>query len=410
MEEKITLLELQQRIRQGIESGVPAPVWITAEIGEINVHGSGHCYLDLIDYGRGSSSGQRVEAKARGVIWSNTFRMLKPYFENATGARLVKGLNVLVKVQVGYSSVYGLSLNIIDIDPSFTVGALEMQRNKTIQRLKDEGCMDMNSQLHLPALPRRIAVVSSATAAGYRDFVKHLAANEYGFGFSVTLFQAQMQGEEAPQSIISALDAIAGREDDFDAAVIIRGGGAVMDLVCFDDYELAVNIAQFPLPVITGIGHDHDYHIADMVAHTWLKTPTAVADFFVELFMQQEQYIMHLFQRISLTLTQKISIERERLKRVQDTLGRGAGNALLRHRQMLELLQMRVKGADPSRILERGFSIATIGGKRVNAADVVQGCRMRLVLDDGEVEFVVGEVVGRNCGGEDKEKNCREEK
>lgn len=401
MEEKITLLELQHRIKQGIESCVPSPVWITAEIGEINIHGSGHCYLDLIDYGTGGAAAQRIEAKARAVIWSSIFRMLKPYFESATGARLVRGLNVMVKVQAGFSSIYGLSLSVLDIDPSFTVGALEMQRNKTIQRLKAEGCMDMNSQLQLPLLPRRLAVISSATAAGYRDFMKHLGNNEYGFRFFATLFPAQMQGEEAPQSIVSALDAIAGQEDEFDAVVIIRGGGAAMDLVCFDDYDLAVNIAQFPLPVVTGIGHDHDYHIADMVAHTWLKTPTAVADFFVELFMQQEQYIMHLFQRISLTLTQKISIERERLKRVQDLLGIGAANVLLKQKQILELLQMRVLAADPARILEKGFAIATIGGKRAAAADIVQGSTVRLRFGDGEVEFVVGEVV---------EKNCREEK
>ena len=397
----MTLLQLQQRIKQGIESSVPAPVWITAEIGEMNIHGSGHCYLDLIDYGASGEKSQRVEAKARGVIWSSSFRMLKPYFENTTGARLAKGLNVLVKVQVAYSNLYGLSLNIIDIDPSFTVGALEMQRNRTIQRLKDEGCMDMNGQLDLPALPRRLAVVSSATAAGYRDFMKHMGENEYGFRFSTTLFPALMQGEEAPSSIICALDAIAARADEFDAVVIIRGGGAAMDLVCFDDYELAVNIAQFPLPVITGIGHDHDYHIADMVAHTWLKTPTAVADFFVEVFMQQEQYIMHLFQRISLTLTQKISVERERLKRLEDLLGRGASNALQRQRQLLDMLQMRASAANPSRILERGFAIASVEGRRAKMADIIPGSRVRLVLDDGEVEFTVGEIM---------EKNCREEK
>lgn len=397
----MTLLELQYRIKQGVESSIPAPVWITAEIGEINIHGSGHCYMDLIDYGTGGGTAQRVEAKARAVVWSSTFRMLKPYFENATGARLVKGLNILVKVQVGFSSIYGLSLSILDIDPSFTVGALEMQRNKTIQRLKAEGCMDMNSQLELPLLPRRLAVISSATAAGYRDFMKHLCNNEYGFRFHATLFQAQMQGEEAPKSIVSALEAIAAQEDAFDAVVIIRGGGAAMDLVCFDDYELAVNIAQFPLPVVTGIGHDHDYHIADMVAHTWLKTPTAVADFFVELFMQQEQYIMHLFQRISLTLTQKISVERERLKRVQDVLGMGVANALLKQKQTLELLQMRVMAADPSKILERGFALATIGGKRAAVNDIVKGSKVRLQLGDGVVEFVVGEVVGRSSAGKE---------
>ena len=392
MEEKISLLELQERIRRGIEGAVPHQVWITAEIGEMKNHPSGHCYLDLVDYKEGERG---VAAKARGVIWSSAWRMLQPYFLSAAGVPLSKGLNVLLKVQANFSAVYGLSLNILDIDPSFTVGELELRRQQTIKRLQQEGCMEMNAQLQLPPLPRRIAVISSATAAGYRDFMNHLHKNEYGFRFSTELFPAQMQGQEAPESIIVALDKIAEREGEFDVVAILRGGGAAMDLLCFDDYSLAVNIAQFPLPVITGIGHDHDYHIADMVANTWLKTPTAVADYFVDIFVQQEQYLMHLFQRISLTLAHKISTERHRLLTLHNTLVQNVANLLSCRRQQLEMLRLKVEAADPARILGSGFAIVAVGGKRAGAEDIVEGTRVKMVLGDGEVEFVVGEIVGK---------------
>lgn len=389
MEEKLTLLDLQEKIKRGIEGAVPGAVWVTAEIGELNNHYSGHCYLDLIDYKEG---GRGVAAKARGVIWSNVWRMLKPYFETTSGVRLEKGLHVLLKSQVSFSPVYGLSLNILDIDPSFTVGELELRRQKTIERLKGDGCMEMNPSLQLPALPRRIAVVSAETAAGYRDFMKQLHQNENGFRFCTELFAAQMQGDDAPQSIISALERIAERSDEFDVAIIIRGGGAAMDLVCYDDYNLALNIAQFPLPVITGIGHDHDFHIADMVAHTWLKTPTAVADFFVGLFVEQEQYIMYLFQRISLTLSQKISAERQKLALLHNSMVQGAANLVSNGRRSLDMLQLRINAANPAKILGNGFAIVAVDGKRASVEDIREGCRVRMVLADGTVEFTVGEV------------------
>jgi len=395
MEEKMTLLQLQERIREGIEEAVPPVVWITAEIGELKMHSSGHCYLEFVSY---REKGHAVAAKARGTIWSSTFRLLKPYFETTAGVALASGLNVLVKVQVSFSPIYGLSLNVLDIDPSFTVGELELKRQQTIARLKDEGCFDMNSSLQIPSLPRRIAIVSSPTAAGYRDFMKQLHGNEGGFRFHTELFAAQMQGEEAPGSIVTALENIASREEEFDAVAIIRGGGAAMDLVCFDDYTLAVNIAQFPLPVVTGIGHDHDFHIADMVAHTWLKTPTAAADFFVDAFMQQYQFIMHLFQRISLTLAQKISIERQRLLQLHNSMAQSVAALVSRRRQELDILKLRLDAADPSRILAKGFAMVAVDGKRASAGDFVEGRRVRLTLHDGTVEFTVGEVLEKVVG------------
>lgn len=395
MEEKMTLLQLQERIREGIEEAVPPVVWITAEIGELKMHSSGHCYLEFVSY---REKGHAVAAKARGTIWSSTFRLLKPYFETTAGVALASGLNVLVKVQVSFSPIYGLSLNVLDIDPSFTVGELELKRQQTIARLKDEGCFDMNSSLQIPSLPRRIAIISSPTAAGYRDFMKQLHGNEGGFRFHTELFSAQMQGEEAPGSIVAALEEIASRESEFDAVAIIRGGGAAMDLVCFDDYTLAVNIAQFPLPVVTGIGHDHDFHIADMVAHTWLKTPTAAADFFVDAFMQQYQFIMHLFQRISLTLAQKISIERQRLLQLHNSMAQSVAALVSRRRQELDILKLRLDAADPSRILAKGFAMVAVDGKRASAGDFVEGRKVRLTLYDGTVEFTVGEVLEKVVG------------
>ena len=391
----MTLLQLQERIREGIEEAVPPVVWITAEIGELKMHSSGHCYLEFVSY---REKGHAVAAKARGTIWSSTFRLLKPYFETTAGVALASGLNVLVKVQVSFSPIYGLSLNVLDIDPSFTVGELELKRQQTIARLKDEGCFDMNSSLQIPSLPRRIAIISSPTAAGYRDFMKQLHGNEGGFRFHTELFSAQMQGEEAPRSIVAALEEIASRESEFDAVAIIRGGGAAMDLVCFDDYTLAVNIAQFPLPVVTGIGHDHDFHIADMVAHTWLKTPTAAADFFVDAFMQQYQFIMHLFQRISLTLAQKISIERQRLLQLHNSMAQSVAALVSRRRQELDILKLRLDAADPSRILAKGFAMVAVDGKRASAGDFVEGRRVRLTLHDGTVEFTVGEVLEKVVG------------
>ena len=244
------------RIKKGVESELPHMEWVVGEISQVQENASGHCYIELVEY---RQSDKAVVAKARAVIWDSEYRMIKPFFYSLTGGSIKAGMNVLVKVKVTYSVIYGLTLVVYDIDPSYTVGELELRRQQTIAKLQQDGCMDMNSQLQLAVLPCRLAVVSSATAAGYRDFMNHLKGNEYGIGFKTMLFDAVMQGDEAPGSIIAAMEQIAQRQEEYDAAVIIRGGGAVMDLVCFDDYELALNIAQFPIPVIVGVGHDHDY-------------------------------------------------------------------------------------------------------------------------------------------------------
>ncbi len=276
MEQKLTLFELSQQIKNALDETFRGAVWIVAEISEMKENRSGHCYLELIE-----KKDDIIIARARATIWSYTYRMLKPYFETSTGQLFTQGLKILVQVSVEYHPAYGLSLNIKDIDPAYTVGDLALQRKEIIERLQHEGVFDMNKELVLPLVPQKIAVISSKTAAGYQDFMNQLETNPLGVRFYTHLFEAYMQGAEAVPSIISALERIFQYEDFFDAVAIIRGGGATADLSCFDNYELAFNVTQFPLPVITGIGHEKDDTITDMVAHTRMKTPTAVAEFFI---------------------------------------------------------------------------------------------------------------------------------
>lgn len=392
MEEKnpIGLLALQEQVKRHLEDHFFESVWLQAEISELKQNPSGHCYLTLVEKDPGSNA---LLARASAVVWASTWRMVKPYFEAQTGRSLAPGLSVLVRVQVSYSVLYGLSLVIYDIDPSFTVGELELARQRTIARLEAEGMFDMNAQLSLPLLPRRLAVVSSPTAAGWRDFRRQLEGNEYGFRFRLQLFPAVMQGDAAPESIIGALDQIAAEADSFDAVLILRGGGGAMDLVCFDDYELAVNVAQFPLPVLTAIGHDHDFHIVDMVAHTHVKTPTALADWLLDRFAGEAWRLDTLVQRLHLAVrthaaAQLGALEALKIRLVHAVLDRHA-DAL----HALDLLERRVEAADPRRALDRGFLIALKDGHRTDrAAAFTPGDRLTLLFRDGSVEAEVRHI------------------
>lgn len=364
-EEKMRLSDLQEQVRKSIEQRFAGKYWITAEISEIKNHYSGHCYLDLIDKNPGEDA---VSAKAQAIIWANNYRMLRPFFETTTGSPLSKGMHVLVCVQVQFSSLYGLSLVIIDIDPAFTVGEQELLRQETINRLKAEGMFEMNSTLDFPPLPRRLAVISSEQAAGYRDFMKQLHENEFGFKFYTELFPAPMQGIVAPEGIIEAMDQVAARGDGFDLMLILRGGGAAHDLACFDDYNLAANIAQFPLPVVVGVGHDHDYHIADMVAHTSVKTPTALADFIIDLFAAEEQQILYLARRLSMALQNRIMSERNRI----------------------QLLEQRIVSGNPFKLLEKGYALIHKEGRRIkNINDISIDDKIGIILNGGQMECVV---------------------
>ena len=383
----IGLQALQEQVKRHIEDAFLESVWLKAEISECKQNPSGHCYLTLVEK---DSRSNALLAKASAVAWASTWRMLKPYFRAQTGRDLEAGMSVLVRVQVSYSVLYGLSLVIYDIDPSFTVGELELARQRTIARLQEEGMFDMNPQLPLPTLPRRLAVISSATAAGYRDFCRHLEGNEYGFRFSVRLFQAVMQGAEAPASIIAALDAVAAEGDSFDAVLILRGGGGAMDLVCFDDYDLAANVAQFPLPVLTAIGHDHDFHVVDMVAHTHVKTPTALADWLVDRFAAEDWQIDLLQQRLHLAVRAKAEAQRGVLEalrlRIAHAVSRRHDDAL----HALDLLERRIDAVNPRRALERGFLIALKDGRRTSSASrFTPGDRLSVLFLDGTVEAQV---------------------
>ncbi|HPH16555.1 MAG TPA: exodeoxyribonuclease VII large subunit, partial [Bacteroidales bacterium] len=261
----MTLSELAQAIESGIQSSLPDTYWVVAEISELSVNFKGHCYLELIEKPEKTDA---VTAKIRATIWSYRYQLIHSYFAASTGLQLQAGLKILFSATVEFHAVYGLSLSITDIDPVYTIGEDEKQRNDILQRLHAEGVFSMNKDLEMPLFPQRLAVISSSQAAGYQDFCNQIDANQYNLRFTVTLFQASMQGVETEQSVVHALHEIFEREHEFDVVIIIRGGGAKADLRWFDNYTIAYHIAQFPLPVITGIGHDKDQSITDMVAHT----------------------------------------------------------------------------------------------------------------------------------------------
>lgn len=289
--EQLTLSELNALIKESLEIAFPEQLWVIAEIGELKVNRAGHCYIELVEKDEASD---KILARSRATIWSWQFRFIQPYFETTTGQSLQAGLKVLVAISVEFHEVYGMSLNIKDIDPNYTLGDMARKRQEVINRLTDEGVFDMNKEIPLTDIPSRVAIISSPTAAGYEDFMNQLQNNEEGYVFYTKLFEATMQGTEATRSIIMALDQIYQVEDFFNCVVIIRGGGSQLDLSCFDDYDLALNITQFPIPVLTGIGHEKDESIADMVAHTRLKTPTAVAEFLISKFDEVAEEIAEL--------------------------------------------------------------------------------------------------------------------
>lgn len=310
MENHITLKELNIHIKEAFQLSFPEGIWLIAEIGELKVNYSGHCYIDLIEKDQNSTE---IIARAKATIWSWQFRFIKPYFETTTGQTLRAGIKVLLSASVEFHEVYGLSLNIKDIDTTYTLGDMARKRQEIITRLIDEGVMDMNKEIELPDIPSRIAIISSGTAAGYLDFMQHLNESDKGYKFYTKLFQSVMQGNDAEQSIITALDQIFENEETLDVVVIIRGGGAQMDLSCFDSYDLAYHIAQFPLPVLTGIGHEKDETVADMVANTKLKTPTAVANFLIDKFDLVAKTIEELETATHHTFNNYIDNEKQRL-------------------------------------------------------------------------------------------------
>ena len=357
----IDLFTLQTEVRQSLESSFPARVWVRAEVSAVKVRGGGHCYLEL-----SQSDESGLVAKASAIIWASRYRVLGPYFESVAGSPLQPGITVLLRVQVNYSQLYGLSLIVDDIDASCTLGEKEKERLATIERLKKEGLLDRQKSLEMTALPYRLAVVSAPDAAGYRDFERHLKGNAYGFVLETVLYEAVMQGASAPESISDALKAAASAEKPFDAVLVLRGGGSNLDLSCFDDYRLASAIATCPVPILTAVGHDQDFHICDMVAWRYVKTPTALADTFIEIYADEDQYISSFAGRLKTAFLNKISLMGSRV----------------------DVLESRIAGADPRRILSRGYALVVDDGGMVmkNAAGHSSGDNVKVMFADGTLD------------------------
>lgn len=404
--ESMTLLELNGRVKSSLQFSMPDAYWVQAEISGISPSGQGHCYLELVQK---DPTGRTFLAKAKANIWRGTWMRLKPYFEAETGQTLQVGMKVLLQVSVTFHEVYGYSLVVLDIDPTYTMGDMARRRKEILEQLACDGVIGLNRELDIPALPNRIAVISSATAAGWGDFRNQLENNLYGFRFYVKLFPALMQGDDVERSVISALDAVAARRDDFDIVVIIRGGGAVSELSCFDSYNLAYNIANFPLPVITGIGHERDDTVADVVAHTKVKTPTAAAEFIINMALDCAQELEGLTRRMSDAITGRMNAENVQLERLSQKLPSlfavlktrqeqilenfmlrsltGIKNIMTQNTHKLELFEKSLKGADPVQILKKGYSITRCNGKVVTgASDLNRGDRLTTVFADGKVE------------------------
>ena len=403
----ITLRELQRRVKSALEGQFALPVWVSAEISEIKVNYSGHCYLELVE--KGGDNGVPT-AQARAVVWRSHYPRISGYFEAETGQRLASGIRILAKVLVSYHELYGFSLQITDIDPSYTLGDMERQRQQTIAQLQQDGVWDMNREAPMPAVVQRIAIVSSANAAGYQDFCKELDKSPYRF--SLTLFDAFMQGAAAEESIIEALCSVAARMEDFDAVVLIRGGGSRSDLNCFNAYRLCAHVAQFPLPVVTGIGHDKDTSVADMVAHTALKTPTAVAGWLVGRMAETDGWLDYAALQLHDTTTAAMHASEVRLERLSGEIRRLSGELLTRQSLRLEhhaallpdaardfLARQNVRlgnaaeliaGRSPERILRLGFAVVRTGGKAVTSArEVGAGENVEIEVSDGQIEAIV---------------------
>lgn len=405
----ISLSELTERIQQTLKLNFDTPVWIRAEISELHENQSGHCYLEFIE--KESETGYFL-AKTKATIWTTTYRMLKPYFENSTGQSLRAGLNVLVAVTVEFHSVYGFSLNVRDIDPTYTIGEMAARRLKIIRQLEEDGIAEMNKEIVFPQLPRRLAVISSATAAGYDDFCNQLKNDSSHFAFYTRLFPAIMQGDQAESSIIAAFEKIYKYVEYFDAVVIIRGGGAITDLACFDSYELALNCAQFPLPVIAGIGHQRDVSILDMVAHTSVKTPTAAAEFLIDVMHQTENYMMGLItemndyievriqeqnrlldeikwrikQNLQSNVSRKNLLHEKQKNRIKSILR----NILNRQQNRLALLEKTIESHSPAFLLKHGYTITTLNGKRITTVKQIKpNDKITTFVHDGAFESEV---------------------
>lgn len=396
-------------------------MWIKAEILELNVNRTGHCYLELIEK---SSDTDDILARARATIWASKFGMLKAFFESTAGTPLKSGIKILCRGNVGFHPIYGFSINITDIDPAYTLGDLARKKQEVIKRLRDEGVMEMNREIPFPSVPRYIAVISSESAAGYGDFMDSVSDNSHGYYFHTRLFQAVMQGDAAPASIMKAMDAIHSTGSLFDCVIIIRGGGSRADLECFNNYDLAYYITQFPIPVVTGIGHERDESVADMVASHGLKTPTAVAEFLIDRILAFEFRLSGYMDKLSALVGQSVSLERMRLERLAgdlshfsigfirrhlevldrsvDRLKKGSLYQLAREKERINHMETKNELVNPANVLRRGYSMTLHKGKLISAiGDVKADEILETRLHDGTVLSKVEKTIATH----DKKEN-----
>ena len=383
----LELKELLARVKEGVEDAFPGRYWVKAEIGSWSPKANGHCYLTLTQSDRG-----KPVADIRAMIWKWNYPQLKAFFEQETGQPLQAGITVLVRVQVSFSEMFGISLFIDDIDPAFTMGEQALAKKKAIEKLTAGGYLDMQQELALPRLPYHLAVITSKTAAGYGDFRRHLLENEAGYAFRLDLYEALMQGEQAPASIISAL--LEAQEQPCDAILILRGGGSEMDLACFDDYDLAVAIATCPAPVVTAIGHDRDFHIADLVANRSVKTPTALADLFLDAYAAEDALLDDLQSRVRRAVADRVNAMVRKVDSLAQRLRFAAGARIDRARAALDLKEALIKASDPRKILSMGYALVTGRDGKVlkSVAPVAAGDRIGVRFADGTISAVVHEV------------------
>lgn len=402
----LSLFELNSLVKRSITQCLPDEYWVQAELSEVHAHANGHCYLEFVQKDPRSNG---MIAKARGAIWANVFRMLRPYFEETTGQPFVSGIKVLVKVTVAFHELYGYSLTVLDIDPTYTLGDIAQRRREILRQLEEEGVFTLNKELEMPVLPQRIAVISSATAAGYGDFSHQLSNNRHGYYFHTELFPAVMQGDRVEESVLAALEQILHHSVGFDVVVIIRGGGATSDLSGFDTYLLAAACAQFPIPIITGIGHERDDTVLDVVAHTRVKTPTAAAEFLINKMDAAAGYLERLTAQLRESLLFRLDSEKNKLlylrnripalavkqlteagyelKAVGKELKQSVSSLLMKKKHQLELLKQHISTASPDELLKRGYSITLKDGKIITASEQVESGDILVTrLANGEVK------------------------
>ncbi len=451
-----SLLEFNNLIKETIKNNFVDYISITAEINNITVNRTGHCYLELIQKDEFSD---KILAKTRATIWAPNYRMLAPYFESVTGKPLSEGIKILFKADVNFHEVFGFSINIIDIDPNYTLGDIERQKQETIKTLEQDGVIEMNKELEIQPIIKKIAIISSNTAAGYEDFINQLENNPYNFKFHYKLFEAYMQGNKAEDSIIEAFNRIFEYSDFFDVLILIRGGGAKSDLTVFDSYNIAYYITQFPIPVITGIGHERDNSIADIVANTSVKTPTAAAEFIVNNNNNFKEYLFELAENIKYnteeiidneniyiekTLTKFINLseniisenkyfitqlannfksgislisEKElnklnnigiktkyiselfnssrlnNLNRLTRRITNISNNYLIAKNNEINIAEIKLESNNPDKLLQKGYSYITINNKIIKSIDKIKkGDKITNKLKDGEVNSIVSKL------------------